>query len=51
MSKDDNRIAFSANRPGGQGGNDIYILDMSTLQVTSPTGLNSASNESAPFIQ
>jgi outer membrane protein OmpA-like peptidoglycan-associated protein len=55
LSPDKRDLYFTSNRPGGYGGNDIYISHrMPNGQWTAPENLgpeiNTAGNESAPFI-
>ncbi len=54
LTADGNRLYFSSNRPGGQGGMDLYFSDFQGGEWGEPVNLgnkiNTAGNEIFPFI-
>ena len=54
LSKDGNTMVFSSNRPGGQGGMDLYVTNKSGDSWTTPVNLgptiNSADDEIFPYV-
>ncbi len=54
LTADGNRLYFSSNRPGGQGGMDLYFSDFQGGEWQEPVNLgnkiNTAGNEIFPFI-
>jgi len=52
VSPDGNKLYFSSDRSGGIGGDDIYIYDFQTDQVTNLSKIiNSPSDEYSPFLK
>jgi peptidoglycan-associated lipoprotein len=54
LSKDGNTMYFSSDRPGGQGGNDLYVVRKSNGAWGAPVnlgaGINTAGNEGFPVV-
>jgi Tol biopolymer transport system component len=50
LSGDGRLVAFVSNRPGGQGGRDIYLYDRSPKKFLPLPGLNSEADEQSPSL-
>jgi Tol biopolymer transport system component len=50
LSTDGRLVAFTSDRPGGEGGRDIYLYDRSAKQFLPLPGLNTEAHEQSPAL-